>query len=631
MTEIHRNKIIRFLILAALILLAAWQGVQFIKFSADQIPAVWTWIGKPMKWRSAAYVTSETFADYVALANEVIPEDAGVAIPDEDYAPWQFTHLTFMQYHLFPRDVLHCANTECLIEAASDGSYALIADIGFFFSNPNTDQLHPQVIEFNQKWGILTPETSSQSPPTPLESFSSIKQIGTQLILPGLWLLAVGLPGLIFSSVILPEWRWISRFFLGTTLGLGIVSFILYIFLLLVQSLSTGLILIATSLWWVSAILFTIRLAKKTDRKVFESKSVFNISVFEIIILVIGFIIAFISIGKSYWGTDGIILWANKGYGIATFGLSEGLSDWGTFAAHYPLQNPILISVFKFLFGDLVPESKILPAIFYIAIPLTAAEFFRKKASWKYYIWPILLWMLSPFVIRQGTIGYANLPFTFYLIAAVALAISSMAQEKNPQEYKPQIFLSGILLAIAAWNRPEGAALCLVIVVILLAWKRDIKSYWMLYLPLILYSISWALTKDIAYLNPSRSEGYTLDGVLNVIKGNIIWRDAGFLSKAFFQSTLSIESWGFLIWVLLAGLIVLLIKRKSPSGTNTIVLAGIFVTLAALTIIYLKTYNPVKCDVSCMVNTAMERLVLPGIGLIWIGVSDYLLSWSNKS
>lgn len=633
MTAIQQRKIFKHLIFGTLILLVAWQCVQFVLFSVNEIPSVWTWIGKPVKWRSAAYTTSETFADYVALANEIIPTDTAVAIPSKD-APWQFSHRPYMQYQFFPREIYQCSNFDCLINATSEGSYALIADLGSFLRNPKAEQLNDLIIEFdqNQKWGILTPEIKSQSPPIPLESFSSIKQMGIHFILPGLWLLSIALPGLILSTAILPDWRWISRFFLGLTLGLGTLSFIIYLFLLFTQTLSTTIILVATGLWWLITILAAIRVSRKTGQKAFNLKTSFSISIFEIIVLAIGFVVAFISIGKSYWGTDGIVLWANKGYGIATFGLSAGVSDLGTSAAHYPLQNPILISIFKYLFGDTVPESKILPAIFYISLPLVTSEFFRKKSDWKYYIWPILLWMLSPFVIRQGSIGYANLSFSYYLISAVILAISNMTQVETSFQSKIQLFLAGGLFAIAAWNRPEGTMLCAIILVILLVWKRDVKSYWMVYLPLVIYAIIWAFTKDIAYLIPSSSEGYTMDGILNVIKGNINWGDAGYLSKSFFQTMLSIDDWGFLIWVLIAGLITLLLQRKSTSLTTIVVLAGVLITLAALTIIYLKTYHPKQCDVSCMVGAAMERLVLPGMGLIWIGISNHILPFlQNKS
>jgi hypothetical protein len=630
MKVIHQNKSLKLLFLGILVVLVAWQGVQFIRFSADQIPAVWTWIGKPAQWRSAAYSASETFADYVALANEVIPTDAKVATSAEDYASWQFSHMTYLQYHLFPREITLCSDTGCLISAAENGNYALIPDIGHFFNNPQTDHLHGQVIEFNHKWGILSPETSSQSPSSPLESFSSIKQIATHLVLPGLWILAVGLPGLLLSSVILPEWRWTSRFFLGTTLGLGIVSFLTYIFLLFTQNLSTGVILLSIIFWWLIAILLTFTLSKQTNRNIFELNLKFKISLLEIMILSIGFVVAFISLGKSYWGTDGIILWANKGYGIAAFGLSEGLANWGSWAAHYPLQNPILIAIFRFIFGDLVPESKIFPAIFYIALPLAASEFFRTRTNQKYYSLPILLWMLSPFVIRQGTIGYANLSFTYYLLSAAILAVHTMTQGQKSPQSTSRLFLSGVMFAIAAWNRPEGTALCLILLAILLIWKKDIKSYWMVFLPMVIYITIWGFTKDIAYLNPSGSEGFLLDGVINVIGGNIIWADAGYLSKSFFQATLSIEAWGFLIWVLLIGLVFLLLKRKSPADVNVLVFAGVMTTLAALAVIYLKVYNPAKCDVSCMVNTAMERLIMPGVGLIWAGVSSHLLSLLQK-
>jgi hypothetical protein len=622
-----QKQIIRYLVLGVLVVAVAWQGVQFIRFAADQIPAVWTWIGRSPKWRSAAYSSSETFAEYIALANETIPKDSAVATLANAESPWQFSHQTYLQYHLFPREVLLCTNAACIQTAADGGAYALIPDIGDYLNASGIDQPGDALIDFNHKWGILTPGASSRSESTPLESFSSIKQIAFRLILPGLWLLAVALPGFILSTVILPQWRWLSRFFLGITLGLGIVTFVIYIFLLFVQQLSTAIILVSTGIWWLVAVLWAYRQSRKTDEDLLSRFRDFRITLVDILILTAGLVVVFISIGKSYWGTDGIILWANKGYGIAAFGLSEGVSNWGSWAANYPLQNPISISVFKVLFGDTVPESKLLPAIFFIALPLVASEFFKTRAGWKVYIWPLFLWMLSPFVILQGTIGYANLSLTYYLVTAAVIATTALADGKSSRHSNSILALSGILFFGAAWNRPEGSILCLIVMALLLVWKRSLWSCWRMVLPLGIYILIWAFTENLAYLHPSGTENYVLDGVLNVLRGNIRWGDAGFISKGFFQAILSIDAWGFLNAVLLVGLLVLLIRRSSPSSTTTIVLAGFLVTLAALTVIYLTSYNPTKCDVSCMVNVTMERLTLPGIGLMWLGVSDQILAF----
>jgi hypothetical protein len=619
-----QKQIIRYLVLGLLVLFVAWQGVQFITYAADQIPAVWTWIGKPPRWRSAAYSSSETFADYIALANETIPKDAPVATLANPDSPWQFSHFNYLQYHFFPREVALCENYACLQAAVNEGAFALIPDIGDYLNSAGDKQPGETLIDFNHKWGILTPEVTPQSETTPLESFSSIKQIGIRLILPGLWLLAVALPGFVLCTVLLPEWRWLSRFFLGITLGLGIVTFIIYGFLLFFQGLSTAIILGSTGIWWLIAILWAFRQSKSSGEDVLPRYRDFRLSMVDVIILAVGLVVAFISIGKSYWGTDGIILWAAKGYGISAFGLSEGVSDWGSWAANYPLQNPISIAIFQYLFGDTVPESKLLPAVFFIALPLVASEFFKTRANWKIYIWTLLLWALSPFVIRQGTIGYANLPLTYYLVVSAIIAVIGMEEEAS-RHSKSLLALSGILFGIAAWNRPEGSILCVVILALLLIWKRKLWSYWMLYLPVIIFIITWTFTVDLTYLHPSGTENYVSDGILNVLQGNLRWGDAGFISKGFFQAMLSIDRWGLLNAVLLVGLILLLFRRDFPSSTGTIALAGFLVTLAALTVIYLKSYNPMKCDVSCMVSVTMERLALPGIGLMWLGVSDQIL------
>ena len=133
----------------------------------------------------------------------------------------------------------------------------------------------------------------------------------------------------------------------------------------------------------------------------------------------------------------------------------------------------MLISVFKTMFGDLVPESKILPVIFFIALPLITSEFFRVKSNRKHYLWFILMWVLSPQIIRQGIIGYANLSFTFYLISASLIALLGFQHTEDRLQLQQILGLSGVLFALAAWNRPEGLALAAVMLLILAIWKKD--------------------------------------------------------------------------------------------------------------------------------------------------------------
>ena len=59
-------------------------------------------------------------------------------------------------------------------------------------------------------------------------------------------------------------------------------------------------------------------------------------------------------------------------------------------------------------------------------------------------------------------------------------------------------------------------------------------------------------------------------------------------------------------------------------------LTGVLLTLAGAAIIYLRVYNPAGCDVSCMVRTAMERMVLPGITLLWVGASSTVLGFLEE-
>ncbi|MEN8241864.1 MAG: hypothetical protein ABFS17_08080 [Chloroflexota bacterium] len=617
------------LIFGVLIVLTIWQGAQFVRFAADEIPVVWTWIGKPVQWRSAAYTTSENFADYIEFANHLIPGDAAVAIPSNDLAPWNFSFKAYLQFLLIPREVFWCSDFACLKESAENGAYVLIENTPATIQKIELDQ--ELLIQFNARWAILTPEGREEAGGLALHSFGSVAQIAGSLFLPLLWLTAVGLPGLLLTSTLLPSWRWLSRLFLGLTLGLGVVSVLIYLGLLVTKYSSVGLILGVNALWWFLAGGTSYWLTKPDGFKAIDLRPRLQFDLLEIGLVVIALMVAFLSIAKGYWGTDGIVLWGVKGYGISYFGLSEGVSAWGTLSAKYPLELPILISVFKTLFGDLVPESKILPVIFYLGLPLIASEYFRVKYQSKQYGWLLLLWVISPQIILQGSIGYANLAATFYLVSAVLIALLAFQHSASAGQKKGMLALSGALFVLAAWTRPEGAILSAVLLILFAVWKKDLKANWMLYTPLMGYALIWSLTADLVYSSRPFTDGFLTDGLWNVILGKINYGDLLYLIEGFFNKLLNPLEWGLIGWLILAGLGLAIIKRGANPETNFILFAGALLTVAAAGIIYLKGYNPMGCDVSCMVRTAMERLILPGIGLLWLGASDYLLDLMKEN
>ena len=214
---------------------------------------------------------------------------------------------------LIPREIVLCSSQTCLLEASQAGFYSLIEDTKNLVNGSEPSTETHNLINFNERWSILAPKSAGNATSSQFHTFSSIKQLSENLVLPFLWLFAVAVPGMLLISSILPNWRWLSRFFLGLTLGLGIVSFELYLILLVTISSSTGLILGATGLWWGLAGLATYLSVKRSGIGKLNLLPTFKFDPVEIAIIVIGLLMAYISIGKSYWGTDGIVLWAAKG------------------------------------------------------------------------------------------------------------------------------------------------------------------------------------------------------------------------------------------------------------------------------------------------------------------------------
>ena len=159
-----------------------------------------------------------------------------------------------------------------------------------------------------------------------------------------------------------------------------------------------------------------------------------------------------ISVGRSYAAYDAMAGWALKGYGIAESGSVLAGRDWGMWGLNYPLNIMLQVATFRLFGGDLLPESKLLFPVYLACVGLGIFSFWRRfRVAPALAAAGLMLIATNPVVFIHATNGYANLPFAAILTLGMLAAIDGVL-ERDPRRQ----IISGLLLGIGVWTRPEG-------------------------------------------------------------------------------------------------------------------------------------------------------------------------------
>jgi hypothetical protein len=171
---------------------------------------------------------------------------------------------------------------------------------------------------------------------------------------------------------------------------------------------------------------------------------------------------AWLGIGRSYSGWDDMAIWGVKGLGIAREGSIWAVGHWGEHGLSYPLNIPLLVAVFQST-GDLLPVSKLISPLFYLSLVAGCMTFWMQRG-----VAPLVAGLAAlclaatPMLFEHATLGYANLPYTTYLVLGCAELIRGVMDSDSRRQA-----LGSLLLGLAAWTRPEGVLVVLAILIVL--------------------------------------------------------------------------------------------------------------------------------------------------------------------
>jgi hypothetical protein len=318
---------------------------------------------------------------------------------------------------------------------------------------------------------------------------------------------------------------------------------------------------------------------------------------------------AFLAIGRSYSSWDAIAIWSIKGYGIAREGTIFAGQQWGAHGLSYPLNIPLLVSVFRLFSGDILPGSKLIFPLFYTSLIMGCFSFWRNfQISKLIASLGALLVASIPIVFEHGTIGYANLPFTSYLVLGCLLIIEgTLSKEKDMQ------VAGGILMGFACWSRQEGLFLVPILAMALLIalWlskRLDISiSIWLI--PIAFIGVIWLIFLG----NYGRGDQLSL-GITSIkqhiISGTFPWSILPKLLRYLIRQTFTFKIWGLLyptvILIVIMNFRKLHITRYAEILTTTAVMVGAAAAMMIFSIII-----SIMGELDIWISSGIDRMFLP--------------------
>ncbi len=275
------------------------------------------------------------------------------------------------------------------------------------------------------------------------------------------------------------------------------------------------------------------------------------------VLLVFG---GYYAVGRSYWTWDAIAIWSIKGYGIALEGSIFAGEHWGAHALSYPLNIPLMISVFRLLEGDILPGSKLIFPLFLASALLGCYVFWaRRRVKTPVGILGMILLGTTPIIFDHMTFGYANLPMTTYLVLGGLYALEGIDRSSSQWQV-----MSGLLLGLASWTRVDGFLyVTIVIIGVISAWlicKQGSIRWLSWLLPGAFFIATWLAFFRIYGEAGSQAAGEYRKAIAMITQGEFRWSDLRLILGYARRALFNLGIWGLLFP---AGIIVMLLGWKS--------------------------------------------------------------------
>jgi hypothetical protein len=314
-----------------------------------------------------------------------------------------------------------------------------------------------------------------------------------------------------------------------------------------------------------------------------------------------------LAVGQSYSAWDAIAIWSVKGYGIAKEGTIFAAQEWGAHGLAYPLNVPILVALFRMIDGDVLPGSKLIFPAFYASLIAGCYWFWRRRGLDGTVAAAGALFTASlPAVFEYGTNGYANHPFSCYLVLGTLVQIDALLT-KRPRD----LVLSGALFGLACWTRPEGIFMVPIVAFavalsfgVLPRQRLRLVARWLL--PVVGFAAVWIL-----FSRAFPTQGQMAQAV-SALKESLI--DRRFSLVPFYwigrygvRQAVTLSSWGLLAPVLASVAVLRLTRpRRRLLPSEGLVLAAALAACLSMTGFYYLV--SLTGDVTYWLGTGVDRM-----------------------
>ena len=150
--DFRRHSITLFLVIAVTV-----QFITLLNFAAKWGSQIINSKGVSSIEKSAVNAWDQSFAEYVLFLRVTIPSNAKVVLPP-NFSGAPIDHVGFMQYFLFPREIINCGPDEvdeCTLRVSGPDTYILRARD---FPPPTLAELSKIYVPFNEEYGVYVPQ-----------------------------------------------------------------------------------------------------------------------------------------------------------------------------------------------------------------------------------------------------------------------------------------------------------------------------------------------------------------------------------------------------------------------------------------------------------------------------------------